>query len=155
MIFRCWCTAVVLVAPFVSPRPIVNQISQVLSLNDAGHRRLVERIEHRVGLAIRDIELDRPTVAVDVPVLIAHDQRDPVTPLWQVMAITKAWPTARLYSTTGLGHNRILRDANTVQQITSFLQRIVQVPDTPSDLNRLLDTVELSGDSFRSVHGMF
>ena len=36
-------------------------------------------------------------------------------------AIAEAWPGARLHTTTGLGHRRILRDAATVAMVSDFL----------------------------------
>ncbi|HEX6673981.1 MAG TPA: TetR family transcriptional regulator, partial [Actinomycetes bacterium] len=37
-------------------------------------------------------------------------------------AIAIAWPDARLLTTTGLGHRRVLRDPEVVTQVAGFLR---------------------------------
>ena len=50
------------------------------------------------------------------------DDRDDDEVAWtDGAAIAEAWPGARLVTTTGLGHRRILRDAQVVSQAVSFV----------------------------------
>ena len=55
------------------------------------------------------------------PLLVVHDKDDRET-AWQDGAdIAAKWPNATLRTTTGLGHNRILRDPAVVESVVSFL----------------------------------
>ena len=53
----------------------------------------------------------RTTIAADeTPMLVVHDEGDDEAPYSGGLAIAHAWPASRLFTTTGLGHRRILRD---------------------------------------------
>ena len=71
--------------------------------------------EAKIGFKWADFEV--PDVAARVatpPLLVIHDKNDRETS-WQDGAdIAARWPNARLETTTGLGHNRILRDTTIV-----------------------------------------
>lgn len=56
-----------------------------------------------------------------VPGLVVHDAKDRVVPAASARAIAEAWPHARLLVTDGLGHYRILSDANVVTEIADFV----------------------------------
>jgi len=55
-------------------------------------------------------------------VLVIHDREDRETS-WQDGAdVAASWPGATLITTTGLGHNRILRDPSVIDAIADFVQ---------------------------------
>lgn len=56
-----------------------------------------------------------------VPTLILHDRRDKEIPWSNGKAIADLWPWAEFVTTEGLGHRRILIDANVVNQIAEFV----------------------------------
>jgi len=55
------------------------------------------------------------------PLLVVHDRDDPAVPWSQGRELADAWPGARLLSTRGLGHLRILRAPEVVRQIAEFV----------------------------------
>jgi pimeloyl-ACP methyl ester carboxylesterase len=55
------------------------------------------------------------------PLLLVHDRQDAETGWSDSEAIARAWPGARLVTTTGLGHRRILRDPAVVAEVTGFV----------------------------------
>ena len=59
---------------------------------------------------------------LDIPTLMFHDEHDPVTPVEDSLAIARAWPTAELTITTGLGHRNALRDEKIIQKAVNFIQ---------------------------------
>jgi len=69
-------------------------------------------------------EFDVPVLArgQSAPLLILHDRDDDEVPWSDGAAIAQAWPGARLVTTTGLGHRRILRDERVVKQAVAFVK---------------------------------
>lgn len=55
------------------------------------------------------------------PALIVHDRDDKEVPWTNGAAIAGAWPGARLVTTDGLGHRRILRDEAVIAQLAAFI----------------------------------
>lgn len=55
------------------------------------------------------------------PVLVIHDREDAETPFADGRAIATSGPRADLFATKGLGHRRILRDADVVRRAVAFL----------------------------------
>ncbi|HHE64491.1 MAG TPA: alpha/beta hydrolase [Bacteroidetes bacterium] len=57
----------------------------------------------------------------DVPVLIVHDKDDRDAPFHHAETLAAALPDAEFYVTTGLGHNRILRDNEVIKKVINFI----------------------------------
>lgn len=55
------------------------------------------------------------------PAMVFHDCHDEDVPWQEGERVAKAWPGARFTCTEGLGHRRILRNAQVLQQATTFL----------------------------------
>ncbi|MEV0287776.1 alpha/beta fold hydrolase [Kribbella sp. NPDC050820] len=53
--------------------------------------------------------------------LLVHDRSDPETPYQGSVDVTGDWPGARLETSDGLGHRRILRDPDLVKKAVEFL----------------------------------
>jgi hypothetical protein len=53
---------------------------------------------------------------------VFHDRDDAEVPWSDGAAIAGAWPGARLVTTDGLGHRRILRDERVVSQAVAFVR---------------------------------
>lgn len=59
---------------------------------------------------------------INIPALMFHDTTDNVTPIDDSRAITKAWKSAQLIETTGLGHRGGLQSNEIHEQVAEFLQ---------------------------------
>ena len=66
-----------------------------------------------------------------------HDQDDREVPLPHGERLAAAWPGARLVTTTGLGHRRILRDPAVLDAVVAELA--AGLPRPSSDLVREVD----------------
>jgi pimeloyl-ACP methyl ester carboxylesterase len=111
---------------FVSPMASVaahgRQFARAMGFGDRIHRRLITRVERRVGAPLHHFDVPELGRAVAMPpTLIIHDRDDRSTPVSDGAAIAAAWPGARLHMTSGLGHQRILRDPAVVAQIVDFV----------------------------------
>jgi pimeloyl-ACP methyl ester carboxylesterase len=58
---------------------------------------------------------------IPVPALMFHDSADNVTPVEDSRAIARAWKTARLIETDGLGHRGALQSESVHAQVAKFL----------------------------------
>jgi len=58
----------------------------------------------------------------EIPALFLHDEQDRDVPIEQVERLHAAWPGARLERTSGLGHNRILRNPEVIARAVAFIR---------------------------------
>ena len=56
-----------------------------------------------------------------VPTLVVHDRGDRQTPYADAARLVASLPDARLVTTDGLGHRRILQDRAVVRQVAAFV----------------------------------
>lgn len=113
--------AAVLVAPPRTPTEWLEAFSAHLRLDARTRDALRLRIERRVGVRMAELAVPRLAEALRTPALVVHDRGDGEVPWDDGAAVAAAWPGARLLSTSGLGHRRILRDARIVAEATTFL----------------------------------
>ena len=110
------------VAPMADPLPYTRIFAGRLGFGERTRTRLVARIERRVGTSMSAFAV--PAMAGRVatpPLLLVHDRHDTETGWSDSAAIARSWPGARLHSTTGLGHRRILRDPGVVAEVAGFV----------------------------------
>jgi pimeloyl-ACP methyl ester carboxylesterase len=113
--------AAVFVGPSRAPGDWFHRFCDALALDapvrDATARRLVARF----GVSVDELDVLRVAPAQRVPLLVVHDRGDREVPWSDGDAIAAAWPRARLVTTDGLGHRRILRDAAVAEEAAAFL----------------------------------
>ncbi|MBC7804353.1 MAG: alpha/beta fold hydrolase [Candidatus Parcubacteria bacterium] len=78
-------------------------------------------IEERFGLRWFELEIARLAPRLKTAALVIHDRDDAFVPWKQGAAMARAWPGARLLSTVGLGHGRILESGIAQQAAVDFL----------------------------------
>jgi pimeloyl-ACP methyl ester carboxylesterase len=113
--------SVVLVAPPRAPEAFVDAFCSGLGLSAGTRDALRLRIERRVGIRMSDLATPRVVRGLRAPALVVHDRDDAEVPWEDGAAIAAAWPGARLVSTDGLGHRRILRDPTVVSDAVAFV----------------------------------
>jgi pimeloyl-ACP methyl ester carboxylesterase len=112
--------AVVIGSP-ATPAVYVDQFCEALGLGARARRELRARLEARVGRRFEELDLPRTISAARAPALVVHDRGDREVPFTNAEALALAWPGARLHSTTGLGHRRILRDPAALADMVAFV----------------------------------
>lgn len=112
----------VFIAPFGSPARYMRAFQRAVGLSERAMQRFREDTERQFRFQWKDFEVVAIADVVKTPpLLVVHDREDRET-VWQDGAdIAAKWPNATLQTTTGLGHNRILRDPATVESVTRFL----------------------------------
>lgn len=79
-------------------------------------------IEERYGLPWSELELARLAARLSARALVIHDRADKVIPWKQGEQFARHWQGARLITTEGLGHRRILGDAAVTQAAADFIR---------------------------------
>lgn len=111
----------VFVAPALSPADYAERFGRGLGLTPAVARRWQDRLAARVGFRWDDLDMRRaPERTRTPPLLVVHDRRDRFSPWRDGAALAACWPGARLHSTDGLGHRRLLDDPGVVERVVAF-----------------------------------
>ena len=116
--------SVVLLSPSSHLGHALTRFQELLGLPPRAAAGLKRKIERRFGETIWEDTAGSELVrGVDVPALIVHDREDPQVPLEDSETLVSTWSGATLVTTESLGHGRILRDENVIQQTVSFIER--------------------------------
>ncbi|WP_210517787.1 alpha/beta fold hydrolase [Hymenobacter terricola] len=112
---------VLLSAP-VSPRAVAERFANFLYLSNDLVERFVGHIQQLTGRSADSFAAAAAGPSIGAgQVLVVHDEGDEIVPFAEGRQIVAAWPGAVLHATRGLGHNRILRDAEVVQAAVAFI----------------------------------
>jgi pimeloyl-ACP methyl ester carboxylesterase len=78
-------------------------------------------IEERYGVLWEDLEVARLAPRLGAQALVIHDRDDRMMPWTHGATVARLWPGARLLSTDGLGHRRILADESVTRAAADFI----------------------------------
>lgn len=120
------------IAPISALEPYTFQFAARHGIGDRVYSLLMDRAQRRLGVPMSALDLTKvpARTAIQVgqmparptpPLLLVHDRDDRRTPWTDSVAVADAWPAARLITTTGLGHRRILRSPMIASEVVSFL----------------------------------
>jgi len=129
----------VLLAPMVEAASLFDAFQRALGFGARTRRAFDRAVDEFVGVPVDQFDARlQASYAGSVPTLVVHDTGDPQTPYADAVSLVETLPAARLVTTTGLGHRRILRDAGVVGTVVSFLTSAdpLEVPEdaTPTPL---------------------
>ncbi len=114
--------AAVFIAPMGSPVAYQRVFADALSIPDAVLERFKANVERRLQFAWHDLEVAEVSrVVATPPLLVVHDRDDRETSWRESQTIVASWPDAVLRTTTGLGHNRILREPSVVSDAVELI----------------------------------
>jgi pimeloyl-ACP methyl ester carboxylesterase len=88
---------------------------------EAVRRAMQSAIEDRYGVLWENLEVARLAPRLHAPALVIHDRDDHMVPWTQGAQVAHLWAGARLMSTDGLGHGRILRDDAVTRAAADFI----------------------------------
>jgi pimeloyl-ACP methyl ester carboxylesterase len=111
----------VLLAPPASPRDYTRYFAHVFGLSETTRAAMQKRIEAREGIVMPLFEPDAVGARIRVPTLIVHDRDDSINRFADGQAYAHAIRGAQLLPTRGIGHRRILKDAEVVGKVVIFL----------------------------------
>ncbi|KEZ69686.1 hydrolase [Pseudomonas amygdali pv. tabaci str. ATCC 11528] len=118
----------VLIAPFLAPAD--NALHQFETFGIA-HKVFApfEGYLHALsGRRFADYDASARLQLLDRPALVIHDRRDRETPWEKGARFAKLWPGARLFTTEGLGHNRLIDHPSVTAEVMEFLKPDSHLP---------------------------
>jgi len=92
-----------------------------LAIPERVRRAMQAAIEERFGVRWSDLEVARIAPRLRAGALVIHDRQDTQVPWQQGAALAQHWPGARLLTTRGLGHGRILEDDQVARAAVDFI----------------------------------
>lgn len=98
------------------PSPYAERFVSHLRLGQGTFSAMTAKLERRFG--VRWSELSVPALASSrrEALLLVHDREDRDAPFEGALEIARHWPGARLMTTEGLGHRRVLRSPEVIAQ---------------------------------------
>src|SRR5258706_9553786 len=101
---------------------------------EAVRRAMQSAIEERYGVLWDNLEVARLAPRLRTPALVIHDRDDRQVPWTQGAHIARLWPGARLMSTDGLGHGRVLQDEAVTRAAADFISGRSAVASVAADI---------------------
>ncbi len=112
----------VLIAPFVAPVESVFQQFDAAGIPHEVFAPFEDYLYALIGRRFADYDAALQLPLLDSPALIIHDLHDRETPWEKGARFAKLWPGARLFTTEGLGHNRLIDHPTVIDEAMTFLQ---------------------------------
>ena len=88
---------------------------------EAVRRAMQSAIEERYGVLWENLEVAHLAPRLQTPALVIHDRDDRHVPWTQGAQVARLWSGARLMSTDGLGHGRVLKDETVTRAAADFI----------------------------------
>jgi pimeloyl-ACP methyl ester carboxylesterase len=110
----------VLLAPPASPFEFTRMFAQVFGLKESVRASMQRRLEAREGVLMKRFEPATVGPRIGVPTLVVHDRGDAVNRFADGEAFARVIANARLIATEGLGHRKLLQDAQVLRQVGDF-----------------------------------
>jgi pimeloyl-ACP methyl ester carboxylesterase len=110
----------VLLAPPASPREYTRLFAHVFGLTETTRSAMQKLIESREGVLISQFEPDAVGPRIRAPTLVVHDREDSINRFADGQAYAQSIRGAQLLATQGLGHRRLLKDAEVLGKVAIF-----------------------------------
>ncbi|MDR7330942.1 alpha/beta fold hydrolase [Roseateles asaccharophilus] len=101
--------------------PMVKGLAAMHGLGPADAAAFAGWVEGFIGTRMGCVDLERLLPGLRHPGLIVHDAEDRTVPFAASTALHAAWPGSQLERVTGLGHRRLLIDADVIARSTAFI----------------------------------
>ncbi len=112
---------VVLVSPPSDLEGYSRRFARWYWIPEAVRNAMQNAIEERYGVRWEDLEVPRVAPRMTARALVIHDRDDRMMPWAHGVGVARHWPGARLLSTEGLGHRRILADERVTRAAAQFI----------------------------------
>jgi len=89
--------------------------------DEAVRKGMQAAIEERYGVRWENLEVPRVAPRLSAQALVIHDRDDRLMPWTHGATVARHWPGAKLMSTEGLGHRRILSDERVTRAAAEFI----------------------------------
>ena len=111
----------VLIAAPANAELEIQRFARYLHIPEAVRAQMQRAIEFDEGVRMAEMRATTVAPLIGTPALLVHDQLDREVSADCALEYAAHWRGARLMSTRGLGHVRILRDAGVIAEIIRFI----------------------------------
>lgn len=113
----------VFLGPPADVRDATARFARAFGLPATVREAMEARLEQRFGVRMSELNVPATAAALKHPtaLLVVHDRDDRDVPWQDGARVATAWPGAKLVTTAGLGHRRVLRDPGVIDAVTSFI----------------------------------
>ena len=128
---------VVVIAPAADMSMQADRFMRYMRLGAHLRERFFGWHERTTGVNVRDLEVRRHLPSLGLPCLIVHDLDDREVPWGDGELYARHWHNARLLTTQGLGHHRVLDAPDVIEAVLGFVRgesrgaRVVGSPNLP------------------------
>jgi pimeloyl-ACP methyl ester carboxylesterase len=113
---------VALIAPFANSDVNVARFAKTLRLDDRLHGAVRAQLLEFFADNAEGWHLGKVAADLTTPALLVHDENDDQIPYSESAELAAAWPGAKLVTTQGLGHWRIVKDEGVVRDVVTFVR---------------------------------
>lgn len=113
---------VLLIAPAADGTAASRRFARAIELPEERRAAMQHLLERQTGRAMESLAIHRVAPELTTPALIVHDLGDREVPWEEGERYARYWRGARLLSTDGLGHHKIVTDAAVMAAGLAFLQ---------------------------------
>lgn len=115
---------------FISSPSSINEhahnFAHLLGITPRVREAMRRRLERRYGVPFAEIDRIEEFERLHVPALFVHDSGDAAVPFEHAVRLSGRMPGARLITTHGLGHYRVLRDHAVIEAVVDFVSGSVE-----------------------------
>ena len=127
----------VLIAPAADMEAATGRFFRFVRLGDHLREPFYGWLERRTGVTVRELQVHKHLPALGQTGLVVHDLDDHDVPWEEGERYARYWSGARLLTTQGLGHHKVLDAPEVLDATFAFLrgetvgERVVATPDLP------------------------
>ena len=99
----------------------MRRFARFLRIPEGARREMQRTIEAVEGVTMTELRAQIVAPKIDTPALLIHDQQDREVSAECALEYAAGWRGAKLMTTRGLGHVRILRDAGVIAEVIRFI----------------------------------
>lgn len=110
----------VLIAPAADMAAAATRYFRFVRLAERLRKPFYAWLIRRTGISVDELQIHRHVTALGQPGLIVHDLDDADVPWEEGERYARHWPGARLLTTQGLGHHRVLDAPHVVAAVLAF-----------------------------------
>lgn len=103
---------------------VVQFFSKSLGLSKKSEEHFEKLITKFAGIHPKELNIGKIGSGLHLPIMVVHDEGDTAVNYLSATAIASTWPGARLLTTQGLGHRRILKDPKVLGEVADFIGKI-------------------------------
>ncbi len=111
----------ILVAPAADMKAAASRFFRFVRLASYLREPFYEWLHRRTGVHIDELQVERKLPMLGQPALIVHDLDDDEVPWSEGERYAQYWPGARLFTTQGLGHRRVLDAPEVIEAALAFI----------------------------------